>query len=141
MLLRWAKFNAVGAAGVAVQLGVLALLESVLRLQYLVATALAVEAAVLHNFAWHERWTWRDRSGRGGALQRLVRFNLTTGVVSIAVNLGLMRLLVGRFHLPYLAANLLAIAAGSLANFLLSDAFVFRAGGRERSRKRHALAG
>src|SRR5690348_15421903 len=123
MLLRWAKFNAVGAAGVAVQLGLLALLESVLRLQYLVATALAVEAAVLHNFAWHERWTWRDRSGRGGALQRLVRFNLTTGVVSIAVNLGLMRLLVGRFHLPYLAANLLAIAAGSLANFLLSDAF------------------
>ena len=55
MLLRWAKFNAVGAAGVAVQLGLLALLESVLRLQYLVATALAVEAAVLHNFAWHER--------------------------------------------------------------------------------------
>jgi putative flippase GtrA len=140
MLLRWAKFNAVGAVGIAVQLGVLALLKSVVGLQYLVATALAVEAAVLHNFVWHERWTWRDRSGRGGALLRLARFNLTTGLVSIAVNLGLMTLLVGRFHLPYLAANLLAIAAGSLANFLLSDWFVFRAG-REGARRRHALAG
>ena len=25
------------------------------------ATALAVETALLHNFAWHECWTWNDR--------------------------------------------------------------------------------
>jgi dolichol-phosphate mannosyltransferase len=125
-LRRWLKFNTVGAIGIAVQLAALALLRGLLGLNYLVATALSVEAAVLHNFVWHELWTWRDRRSPGGTvLGRLLRFNLTTGLVSIGVNLVLMRLLVGRFHVEYLIANLLSIAAGSLANFFLSDWVVF----------------
>ena len=32
---------------------------------YLMATLVAVEAAILSNFVWHYRWTWRDRSGSG----------------------------------------------------------------------------
>src|SRR5205085_9977389 len=59
---RFARFNAVGAMGVAVQLGTLALLTRVLGWDYLVATAIAVEAAVAHNFLWHERYTWADRT-------------------------------------------------------------------------------
>jgi hypothetical protein len=47
---RWVAFNAVGAAGIGLQLGALALLLHVAHLHYLAATALAVEAAVLHNF-------------------------------------------------------------------------------------------
>ena len=125
-LRRWLKFNTVGAIGIAVQLAALTLLRGLLGMNYLVATTLAVEAAVLHNFVWHELWTWRDRRSPGGSvLWRLLRFNLTTGLVSIVTNLVLMRLLVGRFHIQYLIANLLSIAAGSLANFFLSDWFVF----------------
>jgi putative flippase GtrA len=121
------KFNAVGAIGIGVQLAALAILKGLLRLPYLTATALAVEAAVLHNFVWHERWTWKDRRQAGGSvLSRLVRFHLGNGLVSIAVNLVAMRLLVGRLHMQYLVANLLAIAAGSLANFFISDLLVFR---------------
>ena len=123
---RWVKFNAVGAVGIGVQLAVLALLRGLLHLNYLVATGLAVETAVLHNFVWHELWTWVDRTGsRRGVLFRLLRFNLSTGLVSLITNLALMRLLVGQFHVQYLIANLLSIAAGSLANFFLSDWFVF----------------
>jgi putative flippase GtrA len=123
---RWLKFNTVGAIGIGVQLAALAILKSLLHVEYLWATALAVEAAVLHNFVWHERWTWKGRIGKKGVLLRLARFNLTTGAMSIGSNLILMRLLVGQFHMPYLAANLLAIAATSIANFLLSEWFVFR---------------
>jgi len=123
---RWLKFNTVGAIGIVIQLAVLALLRGVLGLGYLAATALAVEAAVLHNFVWHELWTWRDRKhARATVFKRLLRFNLTTGLVSIVTNLVLMRLLVGNFHIQYLIANLLSITAGSLANFFLSDWFVF----------------
>jgi putative flippase GtrA len=124
-LIRWLKFNAVGGMGVAVQLGALALLKSGLRVDYLLATAAAVELALLHNFVWHERWTWRDR-GAGGRAGRLFRFHLANGLVSIVVNLLLMRILVGRMHWPYLAANVAAIAAGSVVNFFLGDLLVFR---------------
>jgi putative flippase GtrA len=128
---RWLKFNLVGAIGIVVQLAVLGILNGVLKLDYLPATALAVEAAVLHNFIWHERFTWADRASvtRRQALGRLLRFNLTTGAVSILGNLVLMRLLVGQAHLPTLAANLGSIAACSLANFLASEYVVFRASG------------
>lgn len=129
-LRHWLKFNAVGAIGIVVQLAALAILKGLLQIEYLVATALAVEIAVLHNFIWHERWTWAERVGPKGDVRRLwlrlLRFNLSTGLVSIAANLLFMRLLVGQLHVQYLVANMLSIAATSLANFLLSDLFVFR---------------
>ena len=58
-LVRWAKFNVVGAIGVLLQLALIVLFTRVLRFPYLVATFIAVELTVLHNFAWHERYTIR----------------------------------------------------------------------------------
>ncbi len=127
LLLRWLKFNAVGGVGILVQLGALALFKSGLKWPLDYATAAAVEIAVLHNFFWHERWTWGDRRGRGqDSLARLVRFNLTTGLLSILANVFFTRLLVGNFRVPYLAANLMAIAITSIGNFLVSEYVVFR---------------
>ncbi len=130
---RWLKFNAVGVIGFLVQLAVLWLLVSGLRMNYLLATALAVETAVLHNFVWHERYTWRDRTraAQGGALGRLLRFNLTTGILSILGNLVMMRVLVGRLAMNYLAANVLTILACSLLNFAASHWLVFGSRGRD----------
>jgi len=126
-LSRWLRFNLVGGIGIAVQLVALLVLKSVLRCNYLFATALAVEAAVVHNFLWHERYTWADRvrpSWRR-SLPRLLVFNLTNGAVSIAGNLALMKLFVALGHLNYLVANALAIALCSLVNFLVSEEWVF----------------
>ena len=125
--LRWLKFNAVGALGIGVQLAVLLMLKNGFHLAYLLATALAVEAAVLHNFLWHERYTWADRvqpSWRK-SLPRLLRFNLTSGGVSIIGNLALMKLMVDFGHMNYLAANGIAIVLCSVANFLVSEQWVF----------------
>ena len=122
---RWMKFNIVGWIGIGVQLAVLTALKSGLRLNYLLATALAVEAAVIHNYLWHMRFTWADR-GTGSEMMRFLRFNLTTGLFSIAGNLVLMKLLVDVVHLQFLLANVLSIAACSLINFVASDQLVFR---------------
>ncbi|HZA35631.1 MAG TPA: GtrA family protein, partial [Vicinamibacterales bacterium] len=62
---RWVSFAGVGLMGFGVQVAVLGLLTAGAGLATAAATAIAVEAAVLHNFVWHERWTWRDRA-RGG---------------------------------------------------------------------------
>src|SRR5205823_4617028 len=127
-LRHWFKFNTVGVIGIFVQLGMLAALKAIFHMHYLVATALAVETAVLHNFMWHHRWTWIDRKNvnPAGVLLRLLRFNLTTGALSILGNLVLMRLWVGQLRLHYLVANLLTIAICSLLNFLVSERCVFR---------------
>ncbi len=127
VLLRWLRFNLVGGIGIAVQLAMLFLLKSILHFNYLAATALAVEAAVVHNFLWHERYTWADRvqASWRKSLPRLVRFNLTNGAVSIAGNLALMKIMVAAGHMNYLVANGIAIALCSLVNFLVSNAYVF----------------
>lgn len=125
--MRWWKFNAVGALGIVVQTAVLALLVHVVRWHYLLATPLAVEAAVLHNFFWHRRWTWADRRQErarevGGAL---LRFHLGNGLVSILGNIVFMRILVGTLLLEPVLANLLSIVFCSVVNYLLADRFVF----------------
>jgi putative flippase GtrA len=121
---RWLKFNAVGAGGIVVQLAVLGVLRSVFKVDYLLATALAVEAAVVHNYFWHERFTWVDRA-TGNSWLRFLKFNGTTGLFSVLGNVLVMRVLVGEVGLNYFAANILTIATCSILNFLVSDRFVF----------------
>jgi putative flippase GtrA len=119
----WLRFNCVGLAGVVVQLAVLKLLRDAAGCNYLVATAFAVEAAVLHNFYWHRKWTWEDRDT---PVHRLLHFQCTTGFVSITGNLIGMKALAGTLGLPLLPANLATIAALYVFNFLVADRYVFR---------------
>ena len=124
LLYRWVKFSAVGATGIAVQLVTLALLLRYSGLHYLAATALAVEASVLHNFIWHRRWTWADRHGSSSRAM-LLKFNLTNGALSLGGNLLLMWLLVSGGGLDARLANLITISLCALANFFLSERVVF----------------
>jgi putative flippase GtrA len=124
----WLKFNTVGLIGIGVQLLILTVLKTVFGMNYIAATAIAVECSVLHNFVWHERWTWSERTRRnaGGIVGRLMRFHLANGLISISGNIGLMWLFVSRLKLHYFLANILAIATCSIVNFLASDRLVFR---------------
>ncbi len=122
--IRWLRFNAVGAVGMAVQLSVLAMLNRITT-HYLAATAVAIEITLLHNFAGHLRYTWRDRSHDSSLWRRCARFHLSNGAISMAGNLALMPLLVEEARMPVVAANAVAVLACSAVNFLLSDGWVF----------------
>ena len=125
--MRFIRFNGVGVVGFLLQITVLAALLRV-DVHYLIATALAVECAVLHNFFWHERWTWADRPADGRArLLRLGRFHALNGFVSLVGNLLLMRLFVGTFGMPAIPANVLSVLACAAVNYLGSDRIVFDA--------------
>jgi putative flippase GtrA len=126
---RFLKYNVVGALGLAVKFLALVALVEAAGLGYLAATAIAVEMVVLHNFLWHLRWTWRDRSAGLSAREVrgcLLRFHLGTGAVAMVANLGVMRLLVETGGVHYFTANLAATAFAGLANFTLSEWVVFR---------------
>ncbi|HJR58944.1 MAG TPA: GtrA family protein [Vicinamibacterales bacterium] len=139
--IRWITFNAVGLGGVVVQLSLVAVLTRVLQLAVAVATVAAVEAAVLHNFLWHQRWTWRDRPAAGlrAVIGRLARFHAVNGTVSLLGNVGATLLLV-RAGVDPVVANLAAILACSLVNFAAGNAFVFRTVSRSASSTAVALA-
>jgi len=128
ILKRWVLFCSVGAIGIIVQLGVLMLLVSGFKMHYLPATALAVEAAVLNNFFWHDNWTWADRiKGSPRAFwRRLFYFHLANGALSLIGNIALMRLLMEFLKCGYIQANALAIASCSIFNFLAGDLVVYR---------------
>ncbi len=128
-LLRWTKFNVVGLAGMMVQLLLLAGLNRSFRSHYLLVSALAVEITLLHNFAWHVRFTWRDRRYFSFPWKQLLRFQLSNGTVSLTGNVALMRLFVKTAHLPMLIANFLCIACCSMANFFLSECWAFSSSG------------
>jgi putative flippase GtrA len=123
---RFVRFNAVGAAGVAVQLSALWLLTGVARVHYLPATFVAVTLAVVHNFVWHRRWTWGDRPAGGHVIALFARFAAANGAVSLAGNLAAMPILVSVAGLTPVVANGVAIGLTGLLNFWIGDAVVFR---------------
>ena len=124
-LIRWGKFNLVGAMGMGLQLAALALFNHWTAGHYLYASAAAVELTLLHNFVWHLHYTWSDRRDDSTCLAQFVRFHLSNGMVSILGNLALMRLLVHEARLPLLVSNVVAILCCSIANFCLGNNWAF----------------
>jgi putative flippase GtrA len=123
-LARFVSFNVVGALGVTVQLGFLWLLTRVAVVHYLIATPVAVAAALVHNFIWHRWWTWRDRCAP--VATTFARFALANGAVSLAGNLSVMAVLVGGAHANPVVANAVAITVCGVLNFWLADSMVFQ---------------
>jgi putative flippase GtrA len=111
--------------GMVVQLAALGVFSRLAAGHYLLATAAAIEIAVLHNFVWHLHFTWRDRRDKSAVLAQLMRFHLSNGLVSMLGNLVLMRILVHEARLPLLLANAIAILCCSMVNFCLGDHWAF----------------
>lgn len=129
MTTRIGRFLSAGLAGFVLQIAVLAMLIA-LNVQYLVATALAVELAIVVNFLWHERWTWQDRPARNDRERwlRLVRYNAMTGVTSIVGSLVVTGLLVESLSMSPVVANIISVVALGALNFAGAETLVFRAG-------------
>jgi putative flippase GtrA len=135
-MIHFIRFNVVGVFGFALQSGALFVLtHGAHPFGYLLATAAAVELAVLNNFIWHQRWTWRDRPSAtaGETVRRFAKFNLTNGAVSITGNLVFMSILVGRLGLPIAGSNVASVVACSICNFFLADRIAFHV---EKNRQR-----
>lgn len=125
---RFGRFSLVGLMGALLQVTVVSLLTEYFGVLSTATTLIAVEITVLHNFIWHERFTWSNRdpkSYRQLAL-RLWRFQAGNGIVSLAGNTVLMYCLVERLKTPVLPAAIGAIMLCSLANYLIADRWVFR---------------
>jgi putative flippase GtrA len=122
---RWLRFNLVGVMGFAVQTMTLWLLVRWAGASAGMAVTIAVLAAVSHNFAWHERFTWRGLP-RQHRLKRWLSFHVSTGTVSVLTNVGITMAVMNVTGLSVLPANIIAVVTGSLASFWINDRLVFR---------------
>ncbi len=121
-------FVAVGAGGFVVQVTVLAILTAIAHWPVAIATAAAVEAAVLVNFWWHDRWTWRDRRDATHWTARLGRFHLANGAASLLGNVVMTSLGVRLLEMTPAFANVLAVGALAAVNYVVADRWVFARG-------------
>ena len=130
---RFLRFLVAGLGGFAVQIATLAALTQLLGVHYVIATAIAVEVAILANFVSHELWTWgaRVRGCEGarvrGCIVRLLKFNALTALTSIAGSLLVTTFLVETVSMVPIVANSISVIVLGALNFVGSDRFVFRA--------------
>jgi putative flippase GtrA len=128
MTRRFARFATVASLGFVIQLVALALFTA-MGWPYVLAAAIAVELAALHNFCWHQRWTWRDRAlPRRTIGRRLVDYHLTTASFAVAGNVMLTAAIVELFGAPAVLANAGAVAILAAVSFAVADRWVFRPG-------------
>jgi putative flippase GtrA len=137
---RYIKFGIVGASGTVVNLVVLHLgheyvfntVEASYNKPYL-SLALAIAVATVNNFTWNRLWTWSDRVRTLEADVQPVSIRLlgmefgqyvTASAFGSALQYVLTLLLSG--SMDYRIANIVAIAAASVSNFLANDRWTFK---------------
>jgi putative flippase GtrA len=88
------------------------------------AVTIAVLTAVSHNFFWHEYFTWPGLP-REDRWRRWVTFHVSTGIMSVVSNVAVTMTVAGVTGLPLVAANAVAVALVSIANFWVSERVIF----------------
>jgi dolichol-phosphate mannosyltransferase len=117
------KFCTVGASGYVVNLCVFAAFVGLLDTHHLVAATAAFVVAVLNNFWWNRRWTFRARGGRAGF--QAARF-FTVSVAAFLFAAAVLELLVSVVGVAEVPAQAISIIAATPLNFIGNKMWSFR---------------
>jgi len=123
---RFLKFGVVGASGVVVNMGGLYVLKEFAGIPYFIASLIAIELSILSNFTINFLWTWSDRSAEGSIWTKLFRYHVGAGATAFLGNYLVLIALTELFGMHYMISNLIGIAVGTLANYVINDLWTFR---------------
>ncbi|MDB5077599.1 MAG: dolichyl-phosphate beta-D-mannosyltransferase [Chloroflexi bacterium] len=118
--LRFTRFGVVGGVGAVVNMAILYLLVHYGGWNHMAAAVVATETAILSNFAMNDRWTFRDSLSSISWSGRLVRYN-AIACGGAAISLGVLAALTLGAGMHYLAANVVAIGAGTIWNYVVNS--------------------
>jgi dolichol-phosphate mannosyltransferase len=124
LLKRLIKFAVVGTAGVGVNLALLYLLTNYAGLHYVASAFFAIEASIVFNFYFNDRWTFKDRRGPR-LLAKVIKFHAIAGI-GVGLNMALLALLVELAGAHYLLGEFAAILIVFAWNYALSSRLVWR---------------
>ena len=128
MVIRVARFVAVGVTCYFVQLGLLHVFRPWVYLYLADMVAFVVSAQL--NFGLSLSLTWRDRRGAESTLRQWIKFNANALLAATVINAGIFWLLV-HFGLQFWLAMLLANGATACCTFAVNHFFVFKAAPRQ----------
>jgi dolichol-phosphate mannosyltransferase len=129
--LRWSRsgrllrFLAVGLSGVVVDMTILYLLTDIrtLHLPLTRSAIVAGEVAIINNFIWNDRWTFRSQSlqqkGRRQMLRRFLKFNLVC-LMGLILKALFLNLFFNVLHLNQYISNFIAIALVTVWNYWIN---------------------
>lgn len=118
------KFAVVGASGVAVNLGMVALLEHVLTTPHVIASAVGIEVSLTNNFVWNDVWTFRDQRS-GSWVARYLKYHLSTFAGNLVQYLVSQAVYYMVLMMP-VVAQAVGTVVGYVINYLLSRSYVWR---------------
>jgi dolichol-phosphate mannosyltransferase len=118
------RFSAVGGSGLAVNMGMFVLLDSVFGLNYLVAAILATQASTLTNFLLTEHWVFAQRA-TGRARPRAVMY-FALNNASLLLRAPILILFVSVLGIGSTLANFLSLVALTIIRFAVADSFIWR---------------
>ena len=121
---RFAGFAAVGALGVAVNTGVLAVLTRYGHVWYLIASILATQLAILSNFALTERLVFRGAKTDTSLPFRFASYLLINNT-SLLISGPVLLLFVSALGMDVLLANVLSLVLLVLARFAIADSYIW----------------
>ena len=124
---RFMQFCAVGSSGVLVDMGLLAVLVHLSVLPVVLAKAVACEIAVVNNFLWNDRWTFRNTATGASRCARFLRFN-GVSLAGLALNVALFAAQVRWLGINLYLANAVAIMVVAGFNYTLSQQWAWRTG-------------
>lgn len=120
---RFIRFALVGVSGLVVDMGMLYLLYDGIGLRLTRSAIVAAELAIVNNFIWNDRWTFRDLAAQQRAkrqvLKRFLKFNLVC-LAGVVLKIILLNILFNGLHLNAYLANLIAILLVTLWNFWIN---------------------
>lgn len=117
-----ARFVTVGASGYAVNVATFTLIVHATAAGYRTAGAIAFLTAVVNNFAWNRRWTFRARGGR--AVSQAARF-LAVSLCVLVLTLALLSVLAGPAGIATIPAEALATMAMTPLGFTATRLWAF----------------
>jgi dolichol-phosphate mannosyltransferase len=123
-LRRLAGFALVGALGVVVNTGVLALLTRDMHTWYVTASILATQIAILSNFALTEWFVFRGVRTDKSLLFRFASYVLVNNA-SLLISAPLLLLLVSALGTDVLVANVLSLVLLVFGRFAIADSYIW----------------
>lgn len=119
-----AKYYAVGASGVLVNLGLLYYLTEYVGLWYFLSYALAISVSITSNFILNKFWTFTDSIDSQRIIVMYVKF-VSVSMLGMAVQLGSIYVLVESLTVYYMLAALISICIAGAINFIINRRWTF----------------